>query len=194
MHSMMSVGGQLWVIGRTGGGERRTSTDVGVDVVCAEEHGLAWLQVDHVQEEDDEQANVARELAVQTRYELGKRFAARRGSWLAAREALVLFLHLCKKLFACGFDVFVFRVHELAERLLQRLLQLVFRLWAILDRCLEFGRNLLSYQISERLDCLEEVRHFLQWPETAHALKGCDRDRHLGLVVVVLVLFGVLLV
>ena len=59
---------------------RRTSADVGVDVVRAEEHGLAWLQRDHIEEEYDEQANVSRELAVQTRYELGKHFAARRGS------------------------------------------------------------------------------------------------------------------
>jgi hypothetical protein len=63
-----------------GEGVRRTSADVGVDVVCAKEHGLAWLQCDHVEEEDDEEANVSRELAVQTRYELGKHFAARRGS------------------------------------------------------------------------------------------------------------------
>jgi len=38
------------------------------------------------------------------------------------------------------------------------------------------------------------VRHFLEWPETAQTLKRCDRNRHLGLVVVILVLFGVLLV
>ena len=78
-----------------------------MNVVCAQEHGFAWLQVDHVQEEDDEEANVARELAVQTGYELGEGFAARRGSRLAASEALVLFLHLRKQLLAGGFDVFV---------------------------------------------------------------------------------------
>jgi hypothetical protein len=79
-----------------------------VDVVCTEEHGLAWLQVDHVEEEDDEKANVSRELAVQTRYELGEHFAAGCRSRLAACEALVLLFHLCKQLLACGLDVFVF--------------------------------------------------------------------------------------
>jgi len=51
-----------------------------MDIVCAKEHGLAWLQVDDVQEEDDKQANVSRELAVQARYELGECFAAGRRS------------------------------------------------------------------------------------------------------------------
>jgi hypothetical protein len=38
-----------------------------VDVVCLEEHGLAWLQLDIVEEEGDEETNVVRELAVQSR-------------------------------------------------------------------------------------------------------------------------------
>lgn len=74
----------------------RTATDVGVDVVGAKEHCLAWLEGDKVEEEDDVQTNVFWELAVKAREQLGEHFAAGCGSCLAPGEAFVLFLHLCK--------------------------------------------------------------------------------------------------
>lgn len=86
----------------------RTATDVRMDVVCAKKHGLARLQLDEVQEEHNEQTNVARKLAVQARQNLSKHLAARSRSGLASCKALILLLDLRQQLFACGLDVLLF--------------------------------------------------------------------------------------
>ena len=95
-----------------------------MDVVCLEEHRLAWLQLDIVEEEDDEETNVVGELAVQSRKQFGKGFATWCGCRLASCKVLVLLLYLCKQLFCCGLDVLILRVHQTAESILERLLQL----------------------------------------------------------------------
>ena len=97
-----------------------------MDVVCLEEHRLAWLQLDIVEEEDDEETNVVRELAIQSREQLGKRLASWCGCRLASCKALVLPLYLCKQLFGSSLDVLLLRVHQAAESILERLLQLGF--------------------------------------------------------------------
>jgi hypothetical protein len=102
----------------------RTAADIGVDVVRLEEHGLAWLQLDVVEEEDDEEADVVGELAVQSREEFGEDLAAWCGCGLAACEVLVLLLYLCKQLFRRSLDILLFRVHQTAESVFERLLQL----------------------------------------------------------------------
>jgi hypothetical protein len=97
-----------------------------VDVVCLEEHGLAWLQLDIIEEEGDEKTNIVGELAVQSREQLSKRLATRCGRRLASCKALVLLLYLCKQLFCGSLDVLFLRVHQTTESILECLLQLGF--------------------------------------------------------------------
>jgi phage replication-related protein YjqB (UPF0714/DUF867 family) len=59
------------------GRSERTSTDVSVDVVCTEEHGLAGLEHNEIQEKENKEADVSRELAVQARNQLCQHLAAR---------------------------------------------------------------------------------------------------------------------
>lgn len=97
-----------------------------MDIICLEEHRLAWLQLDVVEEEDDKKANVVRELAVQSREQLGKRLASWCGCRLASGKALVLLLYLCEQVFCGSLDVLLLCVHQTAESILERLFQLGF--------------------------------------------------------------------
>lgn len=163
-----------------------------MNVVGAEEHGLSWLEPDEVEEERDEKANVLRELAVETRQEFRETLTARRGSCFSTGETVTLLLDLREQLVAGGLDVLFLRVHEVAESLFQRLLELLVRPAAALNGRLETSSDVLAHQASEGLDVLQEIVYLIQRPEAAQPLEGRDRNRHLGLVVVVLVLFGVL--
>lgn len=56
--------------GERGKGRGRTTGEVGVNVVGLEEHRLADLELDVVQEESDEEADVVRELAVEAHHQV----------------------------------------------------------------------------------------------------------------------------
>ena len=104
-------------------GERIASGQVGVNVISLEEHGLANLELDVVEEESNEQANVVRELSLQSKHQVREFLAVVRRAAIASK-LVALVLCLLNEVFGVLLNLFWLAVHQAAESSLQSLLVL----------------------------------------------------------------------